>query len=408
MRAEAKSAGMDAARLRRIDEHLQARYLEPGKISGCQVAVVRRGVVAHYSALGLADRERQIPVAEDTIWRIYSMTKPVTAVALMILYERGHFQLDDPVSRFLPAWKDIKVAEVDDDGNRRLVPPHRPVRVKDLLMHTAGLGYGHDNEVLDVAQTGDEERARSWLVDPDLDTMVARLAQTPLRFHPGTRWLYSLGLDVCGKLIEIMSGKRLDRFLAEEIFLPLGMKDTGFHVPEAERDRLAANYSRDARKQLVLVDDPATSAFLSPPRFLAGGGGLVSTIGDYVRFCRMLTDGGALDGHQILGRKTIELIATNHLPGGGLLSQFALPGGYGEVGLEGRGFGLGVAVSAGPAASGVIGSPGELSWGGGASTTFWVDPVEQLTVVFMTQMMPSGTFNFPDQLRALVYPAIVD
>jgi CubicO group peptidase (beta-lactamase class C family) len=407
MKIDPESAGMDVGRLQRIDEHLKIRYLEPGKIAGCQVAVVRRGVIAHYTALGFADRERQIPVAEDTIWRIYSMTKPVTAVALMTLYERGHFQLDDPVSRFIPAWKNMKVAEVGDDGQRRLVESHRPVRIKDLMMHTAGLGYGHDNDVLDVARVGDEGGARSWFVDSDLDAMVARLAETPLRFHPGTRWLYSLGLDVCGKLIEIMSGKRLDQFLVEEIFSPLGMKDTAFYVRETDRCRFAANYARDSTKQLVLVDDPATSSYLSPPTFLAGGGGLVSTIGDYVRFCRMLVEGGEVDGRRILGRKTIELIATNHLPRGGELSQLALPGSHGEVGFDGRGFGLGVAVNVSPAATGVIGSAGEFMWGGGASTTFWVDPSEDLAVVFMTQLMPSA-FNFPDQLRALVYPAIVD
>lgn len=407
MKVDAESAGMDATRLQRIDEHLRTRYVEPGKIAGCQVAVVRKGVVAHYAALGWADRERQRPVSEDTIWRIYSMSKPVTAVALLTLYERGHFQLNDPVSRFLADWKDMKVAE-RADGGRRLVDPARPVQVKDLMMHTAGIGYGPDNAALDMGPVGDEGRARPFRLDHDLDAMVTRLAGTPLRFHPGTHWLYSLGLDVCGKLVEVISGRPFDRYLAEEVFGPLAMVDTGFHVPEADRDRFAANYARNSRKELVLVDDPATSSYLTPPSFLAGGGGLVSTIGDYLRFCRMLTEGGELDGRRVLGRKTVELMATNHLPGGGELADFALPDGYGEIGFEGRGFGLSVAVNRGPAASGVIGSAGEFMWGGAASTTFWVDPSEDLAVVFMTQLMPSGTFNFPGQLRALVYPAIVD
>ena len=399
---------MDPARLERIDEHLRERYIDPGKIAGCQVAVIRRGVLAHHSVMGFADRERQVPVSEDTIWRIYSMTKPVTAVALMTLYERGHFQLTDPVERFIPEWRGLKVAETGPGGERQLVDPARPMQVRDLLMHTSGIGYGRDNADLDVIPVGSRGRASSFRLDRDLEAMVERLAGTPLRFHPGTRWLYSLGLDVCGRLVEIMSGQRLDRFLAEEIFTPLGMNDTGFSVPEGQVGRFAASYARGPAKELVLVDDPTESAYLSVPSFLAGGGGLVSTAADYARFCRMLLDGGELDGRRVLGRKTVELMTVNHLPGGGSMADFALQGGYGEVGFEGMGFGLGMAVGQGPATTGVIGSAGEYMWGGAASTLFWVDPAEELIVVFMTQLLPSGTFNFRGQLKALVYPAIVD
>ena len=408
MKVDAEAAGMDPARLARIDEHLRARYIDPGKIAGCQVAVVRRGVVAHHSTLGLADRERQVPVAEDTIWRIYSMTKPITAVALMTLYERGHFQLTDPVSRYIPEWRDLKVAEVGPDGERRLVDPDRPMQVRDLLMHMSGIGYGRDNADLDGASLGRRNRSGTFRLDHDLEAMVARLAETPLRFHPGSHWLYSLSIDVCGRLVEIMSGRRLDRFMAEEIFAPLGMTDTGFQVPDEGVGRFPACYGRNSRKELVLVDDPHDSAYLDQPTFLAGGGGLVATMADYLSFSQMMLNGGELNGHRVLGRKTVELMTANHLPGGGAMTDFALPGGYGEVGFDGMGFGLSMAVSQGPAATGVIGSTGEYMWGGAASTIFWVDPAEELTVVFMTQLLPSGTFNFRGQLKALIYPAIVD
>ena len=208
--------------------------------------------------------------------------------------------------------------------------------------------------------------------------------------------------------MEILSGRRFDQFLASEVFGPLGMVDTGFSVPEKDVGRFAANYARDSRKALVLVDDPRQSSYLTPPTFLSGGGGLLSTTTDYLRFCQMLQAGGEVDGRRVLGRKTVDLMTINHLPGGGQLADFALAGGYGEVGFEGMGFGLTMSVSQGPAETGVIGTPGEYMWGGAASTIFWVDPVEELIVVFMTQLLPSGTFNFRGQLKALVYPAIVD
>jgi CubicO group peptidase (beta-lactamase class C family) len=408
MKVDADAAGMDAGRLARIDEHLRSRYIDPGKIAGCQVAVVRRGTVAHYSALGHADRERDVPVAEDTIWRIYSMTKPITAVALMTLYEKGHFQLTDDVARFIPQWKDIKVGVRNESGEKVLVEPDRPMQIRDLLMHMSGIGYGPNNGALDMGPVGEERRAPAIRLDHDLEAMVDRLATTPLRFHPGTKWLYSLGIDVCGRLVEIMSGRRLDDYMRTEIFEPLGMSDTSFSVPEADVGRFAACYARNSRKELVLVDDPTTSNYLTPPSFLAGGGGLVSTIGDYLRFTGMLAGGGDIDGRRILGRKTVELMAANHIPGGGQMADFSLPGGYGEVGFEGMGFGLSVAVNLGPERSGGAGSAGDYMWGGAASTTFWVDPVEDMHVVFMTQLLPSGTFNFRGQLRSIVYGAIAD
>jgi CubicO group peptidase (beta-lactamase class C family) len=408
MKVDAAAAGMDEARLARIDEHLLRSYIEPGKIAGCLVAVARHGELAHLSCLGLADRERQRPVAEDTIWRIYSMTKPITGVALMSLYEKGLFQLSDPVHRFIPSWLGMKVGQRGPDGSTSLVDPDRPVNVRDVLMHMSGIGYGPANADLELGDPADRASAPVLRRDRTLEDMVARLAGEPLRFHPGTHWLYSLGTDVCARLVEILSGQAFDEYVRTLIFEPLGMADTGFHVPEESLDRFAANYARSSRKELVLIDDPDRSAYRTPPTMLSGGGGLVSTAPDYLRFAQMLANGGELDGRRILGRKTIELMTVNHLPGGGDMREFALPGAYGEVGFDGMGFGLTMAVGQGPARTQVIGSAGEFMWGGAASTAFWVDPAEDLVVVFMTQLMPSGTFNFRGQLKSLVYPAIVD
>jgi CubicO group peptidase (beta-lactamase class C family) len=392
-----KAAGLDARQLARIDEHLTARYLEPGKIAGCQVFVARGPHVAHASSLGLADRERDRPVAEDTIWRLYSMTKPITGVALLQLYERGLFQLTDPVHRFLPSWRDLTVRTRDAHGNEKIVPVDRPPTVRDLMMHMAGIGYSRGNGDLVL----DESRSYT-----SLEELADDLPTAPLRYQPGTQWLYSFGIDICARLVEVLSGRRFDEYLRTEIFEPLGMVDTAFSVDDGAVDRFAACYARNSRKELVLLDDPTTSRYRSAPSLLSGGGGLVGSGPDYLRFARMLAAGGRLGDVRVLGRRTVELMRTNHLPGGGELRDFALPGAYGEVGFEGSGFGLTGAVGLGPAKTGVIGSAGDFMWGGAASTTFWVDPVEDLTVVFMTQLLPSGTFNFRGQLRAIVYPAI--
>lgn len=400
MDVDAAAAGLDEARLQRIEEHLESRYLEPGKIAGAQVAIVRGGAVGYFESFGLRDRERELPVAADTIWRLYSMTKPITGVAMMTLYERGHFQLDDAVDRWIPEWKDMTVSERDPDGGTRNVPADRPPTIRDILTHTSGIGYGPGNRDIDLD-------SRDWLANHDLASLAEAFGEWPLRFQPGTRWLYSHGMDVAARLVEIMSGLPYDEYLRREIFEPLAMSDTDFSVPGDKVDRFAACYGRNRRKELVLTDDPTTSAYLQVPKLLNGGGGLVGTTGDYVRFCSMLANGGELDGRRVLGRKTLELMTCNHLAGDGELSDFALPLGYGEVGFAGTGFGLTVAVSKGPRATGVVGSAGRFSWGGAASTTFWVDPAEELGVVFMTQLVPSGTFNFPGQLQALVYGALL-
>jgi len=407
MKIDPDAAGLDARRLDRITEHLTNRYIAPQKIAGCQTVVARHGAVGYFSSLGSMDLERGKPVAEDTIWRIYSMTKPITGVALMTLYERGCFQLDDPVHRFIPAWRDLKVAARQPDGSTQLVEPERPMTVRDALMHMTGLGWGVDGalvmdrflEAMAVLRGGPTGT---------LQTMIDNLADKPLVFHPGTRWLYGVSTDLCGRLVEILSGRSFDDYLRTEIFEPLQMRDTAFSVPDAAIDRLAASYGRRRDKSLKLIDDPESSTYRRQPAFLSGGGGLVSTIDDYLRFTQMLLNGGDLDGVRILGRKTVELMSINHLPGGGQLADFALPGGYGETGFDGVGFGLTMAVGLGQAATQSIGSAGDYYWGGAASTIFWVDPAEDLVVVFMTQLMPSGTFNFRGQLKSLVYPAIVD
>lgn len=399
MNVDAAGAGLDEGRLERIGHHLRTRYIEPGKIAGAQVAVVRGGVVGYFESFGVQDRERAVPVADDAIWRLYSMTKPITGVAMMTLYEQAHFQLDDPVDRWIPEWKNMTVREADPNGGSRIVPAHRAPTIRDILTHTSGIGYGEGNGDLVLGE-------RNWLADHDLASMSKAFGEWPLRFQPGQHWLYSHGMDIAARLVEIMSGLPYDEYLRTAIFEPLGMTDTDFWVPEDKVGRLAANYGRNGRKELVLMDDPTRSAYLRKPKLFNGGGGLVGTTADYTRFAAMLANGGELDGRRVLGRKTVELMATNHLRDGLEMSDLALPMGYGEVGFEGNGFGLTVAVSKGPQATGVVGTAGEFMWGGAASTTFWVDPAEQLAVVFMTQLMPSGTFNFRSQLKSLVYGAL--
>lgn len=400
MKIDAVAAGLDESRLGRIGEHLRSRYLDAGKIAGAQVAIVRCGHIGYFESFGDRDRERSLPVADDTIWRLYSMTKPITGVAMMTLYEQGHFQLNDAVDRWIPEWKGMTVSEDDGNGGTRVVPADRAPTIRDILSHTSGIGYGPENKDLVLGE-------RNWLADHDLESMSKTFGDWPLRFQPGTKWLYSHGMDIAARLVEIMSGMPYDEYLKTVIFEPLGMTDTDFWVPEDKVERFAACYARNARKELVLLDDPAKSSYLRKPKLFNGGGGLVATTADYIRFVAMLANGGELDGVRILGRKTLELMTSNHLADDGEMSDFALPTGYGEVGFDGTGFGLTVAVSKGPAATGVVGSAGDFMWGGAASTTFWVDPSEDLAVVFMTQLMPSGTFNFPDQLKTLVHGALI-
>jgi len=408
-----KEAGFAGERLERITEHLNRHYIEPGKIAGCQTLVARHGRVAYFRSLGSMERERARPMADDTIFRIYSMTKPITSVALMTLYERGAFQLNDAVHRVIPEWRDMRVYVSGEGERMETREPERPMTFRHILSHQSGLSYGGGLAQLVGADTQLHPADAAYVSagvqrgrGETLRSFVEKLAHVPLHFDPGECWMYSYSTDVCGYLVEAISGKRFDQYLQETIFDPLGMRDTAFFVAPEKRSRLAANYRRAADKSLRLIDDPETSQYLERPAFFSGGGGLTSTTADYLRFCEMLRRGGELDGARILGPRTIELMTKNHLSGGRDLTQMAI-GAFSETAYEGVGFGLGFATTISEVEAGTLG-PGDYYWGGAASTIFWVDPREDLVAIFMTQLMPSGTFNFRGQLKNIIYSAIVD
>ncbi len=398
-----KRAGFAPERLNRITDHLNRNYIEPGKIAGCQTLVARHGHIAYFKSFGQMDRERRKPMADDTIFRLYSMTKPITSVALMSLYEQGHFQLNDPVSRFIPAWRDHKVWVSGVGAEMQTIVPEKPMTMRNVLSHTGGLTYGATNHPVDRAyrEVGVNRGAGETLA-----TFAEKLAKVPLRYAPEERWMYSFSTDVCGYLVEVISGKRFDQYLQENIFDPLDMKDTSFSVAPRKLARFAANYERQPDKTLKLIDDPERSTYLKQPTFFSGGGGLTGTTADYFRFCEMLRRGGELDGTRILGSRTLELMHRNHLAGGKDLASMAI-GAFSETAYEGVGFGLGFAMTLGEVEAGTLGA-GDYYWGGAASTIFWVDPKEDLIAIFMTQLMPSATFNFRGQLKNIIYSAIVD
>ena len=407
-----KNTGLSTARLERITRHLERNYIEPGKIAGCQVAVARHGHLAYFRSLGQMDRERGVAMSDDAIFRIYSMSKPITSVALMTLYERGYFQLNDPVSRFFPSWKNHRVWVSGSGADMVTEAPARPLSMRDMLCHTGGLTYGSALATLGVPDDGhpvDKVYAEVGVRRGRGETLMEfmdKLALVPLRYQPGERWMYSLSTDVCGALVEKISGQRFDRYLQETIFDPLGMKDTAFTVAPGKVERFCANYRRAADKSLQLIDAPATSDYLKEPSFFSGGGGLTGTTEDYLRFCEMLRRGGEFEGARILGPRTIALMHRNHLKEGRDLTQMAI-GGFSETANEGVGFGLGFATTLDAVRNGGI-AEGDYYWGGAASTIFWVDPKEDLSVVFMTQLMPSGAFNFRGQLKTIIYSSIME
>jgi CubicO group peptidase (beta-lactamase class C family) len=410
MDGQSQWTGLDAKRLERITDHLERNYIAPGKITGCQVSVARHGHLAYFKSFGQMDRERAKPTRDDTLYRIYSMTKPITSVALMTLYEQGYFQLNDPVHRVVPSWKNHRVWVSGEGDDIVTEAPHRPVSFRDVLSHTAGLTYGGGLPGVGIQHPIDkiyrELKIRSAGGSDTMQEFLDKLGQVPLRYQPGTAWMYSLATDVCGALVEVISGVPLAQYLQDVIFAPLGMKDTAFFVAPEKVGRFAANYERGPDKQLKLIDDPASSGFIQEPGFKSGGGGLTGTTHDYLRFCEMLRRGGELDGARILGPRTLEVMHMNHLPGGKDLTQLAI-GGFSETANEGVGFGLGFASTMGQVQTGSLGA-GDYYWGGAASTIFWVDPKEDLSVVFMTQLMPSGTFNFRGQLKSIIYASIID
>ncbi len=399
-----ESVGIDSGQLSRVSEHLGKRYVAPGKIPGSITLVARRGQACYLDVQGWRDVERRTPMTADSILRIYSMSKPITSLAMMTLYEQGLFSLDDPVHRFIPAWRNLGVWTAGSYPLFATVPPQRPMTIRDLLLHTSGLTYDFLRASnIDYAY----RKLQVGLVRPGytLQDMIDQLAQLPLEFSPGERWNYSLATDVLGYLVEIISGKTLADYLRTVIFDPLGMTDTHFDIPSEKVERFASCYTRNLNKQMELSDDSQDSEFANRT-FCSGGGGLVSTVGDYYRFCRMLLDGGSLDGARIIGSRTLAFMTRNHLPGGADMAALAT-GGFSETSNAGVGFGLGFATKLDPVRNGYPGSTGIFFWGGMASTLFWVDPLEELVVIFMTQLTPSSTFNFRGQLENIIYGALI-
>lgn len=384
-------AGFDARRLARIDTHY-ARYVDEGKLPGYLAVIARDGKVVHVAKRGSADIEAGLPVADDTLWRIYSMTKPITSVALMLLWEEGAFELKDPVASYLPAFADARVWAGGNQNKPVTRPAVEPVRIWHLLTHTAGLTYGfHYAHPLDGVYRahGYEFGSRESLADT-----VDAWGQLPLLFEPGTEFNYSVATDVLGRLIEVLSGQPLDVFLRERIFAPLGMTDTAFSAVDPQR--LAALYEPGLTR-----NDRMGQVALHEPAMLSGGGGLVGTAADYHRFTSMLVAGGA----PLLAPRTLRLMARNHLPGGAELKDIARPT-ISETQNDGMGFGLGFSVVLDPAATKLASPAGELAWGGLASTAFFVSPEDRLSVQFFTQMIPSSTYPLRSQLRQLVYQAM--
>ncbi len=400
-----EQVGLSSAGLRRIDEHLRVRYLDPGRIAGALTLVARRGKVAFFSPVGLMDRERATAMRGDAIFRIYSMTKPVTSVALMMLHERGAFQLADPVHTWLPGWENLRVYRHGQYPNFVTKAAARPMTVRDLLTHMSGLSYG----IMERTHL-DATYRKLGVADGKgtLREMIDKLTPLPLEFSPGTRWGYSIATDVVARLVEILAGQPFDVYLREKIFEPLGMVDTSFRVAADKVERLAANYLRSADDTMTLLDDPADSTYALPKTFFSGSSGLTSTAADYFRFAEMLRRGGELDGARILGPRTIRYMTANHLPGGADLASLALESSFSETRYDGVGFGLGFYVNVDPVRAQAPSSLGEFGWGGMASTTFWVDPAEDLTVVFMTQLVPSSALNIRGELKSIVYGAIIE
>lgn len=399
-----RTASFDPHRLERLDAVLH-RYVDDGELPGVQTIVSHRGEIVHRDRHGFTDVEARTPVRDDTIYRIYSMTKPITSVALMMLFEEGRFLLDDPVERWLPELADPQVWVGGTADSPETRPAATPITVHQLLTHTAGLTYGFQH-----AHPVDELYRRVDVGDLtvpsyDLDGMLERLADLPLLHEPGTRWGYSVATDVCGALIERLSGERLDEHLHRRILEPLGMVDTGFHAPESEVDRCSVLYVTLPGLEPRTPMAPA-EAMTRPPTLLAGGGGLVGTADDYLRFTHLLLNRGELDGVRLLAPSTLDLMTRNHLPGGADLNALGQAT-FSETEMAGMGFGLGFSVLLDAAVNRTTACEGSFAWGGAASTAFWVDPVAEVCVVFMTQLMPSGTHPIRKQLQTGVYQALV-
>lgn len=402
MTVKPESLGMCSQRLARIDRFLADKYITPGKLPCAQLQVTRGGQLVHQSVLGTASLETGAPMAEDTIVRIYSMTKPITSVAFMMLVEQGLVALDDPVHRFIPEWRNLGVYVSGVAGAFQTRPADAPMRMIDLLRHTSGLTYGFQ------MRTNVDAAYRRGKVEPfeqagGLDGFIDALGKLPLEFSPGAAWNYSIATDVLGYLVGKISGVPFDEFLRTRIFEPLGMVDTAFHAGD-KASRLAGCYLTGSGGKLVPVPG---RTFLEPTDAPSGGGGLVSTAADYMRFCEALRQGGALNGVRLIGPKTLKLMRVNHLPGGKDLSDLSISL-FSEATFNGVGFGLGFAMTTDVAKTQLAGSLGEYWWGGAASTVFWIDPVEDVCVVFLTQFMPSSLYPVRRELRSMINAAIID
>ena len=408
-----EQVGMSSKRLQLLDQVMQERYVDSGQLPGFHVQVYRDGEIAHNTVVGSMDLERGKPLQEDSIHRIYSMSKPITAVALMMLVEEGKLGLDDDVHTHIPSWKNLGVyasgmpSLVADTSDHYVTQqPARRMKVVDLVTHTSGLTYGFmSRTIVDAAYR--KQKVGDHNTTGGLDAFIEQLANLPLDFAPGQYWNYSVSIDVMGYLVQKLSGVSFGEFLRTRIFEPLGMNDTAFLCPEDKLDRFAACYQPKRGGGIRIQDDPHNSPYLQPPALESGGGGLVSTTHDYMRFCRMMLSRGALDGVQLLSPKTVDMFSMNLLPDNQFMTDMAPAGGlFTEAGYGGMGFSIGCGVTMDPAKSRIPGTSGEFFWGGAASTAFWIDPKEKLAVVFMTQVIGSDArLTLRRDLRTLVYSA---
>lgn len=404
---EPGGVGLDASRLKRIPEYF-GEFVDAGRVAGWLVTISRSDQLVWVGRGGHLDRERSVPVADDTIWRYFSMMKPITAAAALMLYEEGRFDLNDDVGKWIEELREPRVYA----GGPALVPQTRPalepVRVHHLLTHTAGFTYDFQNlHPVDALYRAKGYDAMRWTFPPgvDLAGAVSDWCSLPLQFEPGTAWNYSVAYEILGRLIEIWSGQPLDAFVKERILDPLGMTDTDWHCPPDKVDRLAALYV-NFNGQAVPIPDIAP--FTEPPALLLGGGGLVGTAGDFHRFMSMLQRGGEANGSSLLTRRTVSLMTSNHLPGGGTLAETVVPGSFSEVGGSGIGYGLGVSVVVDQVRNRSLVPAGSFGWGGAASTYFWVDPSEELCVGFYSQLLPSTSYPWRRTLQQLVYSSLAD
>ena len=398
-----EEVGVSSTRLNRLREAMQS-YVDEGKLAGLITMIARRGQVLHFECFGMMDIEAGKSMQSDTIFRIHSMTKPITSVAVMMLYEQGDFQLKDPVSRFIPGFKDLRVFVKATESGLELAEPEREVTMQDLLTHTSGLVYGDpEGSPVEAAVWQADREAEKVAPDETLEEWIQRLVRLPLAHQPGSKWHYGLSTDVLGYVVEVISGLAFDTFLEQRIFSPLGIVDTGFYVPQEKISRLATMYGPAEGGGLQIMDTPETSKYSKPKRFLSGGGGLVSTASDYMRFAQMLLNGGEMNCVRLLSRETVKLMTTNHLSDELIPIQLDPLTSY----LKGHGFGLGFAVITNVAQSGMYGSEGSYWWGGAANTFFWVDPREKLIGLIMPQFLASGRYPIQWELQELTYQAIV-